>query len=160
MSASKSVSDKAKRFWQVMTEIYGSQWLNEYSEQPNEQWAGEIERLSVEDITRGIEQCKRSGSPFVPRLPQFLAFCDEFYGDTKEQRAFNAQCKASEAMLALPKPQADPNIRKAALAEMKALLGSREKIVYDDAEKERKAKMIADAEKLLTEENSLTCATS
>lgn len=150
MSASKPVlSNTVNRFWQVMAEIYGSQWLNEYGEQPNGQWAGEIERLTVTEITRAIDKCKRSGSPFVPRLPQFLAYCDEHEGDTAEQRAFNEQCKASAAMLALPKPPTDPNIRRAAIAEMKALMGMSSYKKNETSEEERKAKIIADAEKLL-----------
>jgi hypothetical protein len=106
--------------WSAMAEIYGSQWTNEYSEQPNGQWIMEIKKLTMPQIAQGIEMCKQSGSPYVPRLPQFLAYCGD--GLTKEQRAFQARCKAGNEMKALPKPDADPEIRRTAISAIKKLL--------------------------------------
>ncbi len=103
-----------------MGEIYGSQWFNEYGDEPNTSWIVEIERLTLAELARGIEQCKRSRSPFVPRLPQFLGYCDD--GLTQEQRAFNARCKEGENLLRLPRPEQNAEIRKAAILEMKKLL--------------------------------------
>ncbi len=103
-----------------MGEIYGSQWFNEYGDEPNNSWMVEIERLTLAELARGIEQCKRSRSPFVPRLPQFLSYCDD--GMTAEQKAFYERCKEQEAILKLPRPQPNPEIRKAAILEMKKLL--------------------------------------
>jgi hypothetical protein len=106
-------------FWRAMTQMYGSQWLNEFGEQANAAWTSALQELSNEEIECGIEQCKRSGSPFVPRLPQFLMYCK---GDA-EQRAFKARCEADKTVLALPKPLPNPEIKYAALAKMKAILG-------------------------------------
>ena len=106
--------------WSAMAEIYGSQWTNEYSEQPNGQWFMEIKKLTMPQIAQGIEMCKQSGSPYVPRLPQFLAYCGD--GLTKEQRAFQARCKAGNEQKALPKPDADPEIRRTAISAIKKLL--------------------------------------
>jgi hypothetical protein len=103
-----------------MAEIYGSQWTNEYSEQPNAQWVMEIKKLTMAQIAQGIEMCKQSGSPYVPRLPQFLAYCGD--GLTKEQRAFKAQCEAGNETKALPKPPPDPEIRRTAISAIKKLL--------------------------------------
>jgi hypothetical protein len=103
-----------------MTEIFGSQWTNEYGFEPNHSWTLEIERLSVAELAKGIEECKRSRSPFVPRLPQFLGYCED--GMTKEQRAFYERCKEGEAVLRLPRPAPNPEIRKAAIIEMKQIL--------------------------------------
>jgi hypothetical protein len=103
-----------------MGEIYGSQWFNEYGDEPNNSWVVEIERLTLGELARGIEQCKRSGSQYVPRLPQFLSYCDD--GLTAEQKAFNARCKEQEAILKLPRPEPDPQIRKAEILKMKKLL--------------------------------------
>jgi hypothetical protein len=83
-------------------------------------WITEIERLTPQEISLGIEQCKRSGSPFIPNLPQFLAYCSD--GLTKEQRAFQAQCNAGNEQKALPKPDADPEIRRTAISAIKKLL--------------------------------------
>ncbi len=106
--------------WSAMAEIYGSQWTNEYSEQPNAQWVMEIKKLTMVQIAQGIEMCKQSGSPYVPRLPQFLAYCGD--GLTKEQRAFQAQCEAGNETKALPKPAPDPEIRRTAISAIKKLL--------------------------------------
>ncbi len=103
-----------------MSEIYGSQWTNEYGYEPNTSWTVEIERLTIAELSKGIEECKRSRSQFVPRLPQFLGYCDD--GLTQEQRAFNARCKEGEAVLRLPRPEPNPAVRKAAILELKKLL--------------------------------------
>lgn len=103
-----------------MGEIYGLQWFKEYGDTPNTSWIVEIERLSIAELSKGIEECKRSRSQFVPRLPQFLGYCDD--GLTSEQRAFNARCKEGENLLRLPRPEPNPQIRKAAILEMKKLL--------------------------------------
>ena len=110
-----------ERFWQAMTEMYGSQWVNEYGEKPNNMWREELEQMTTQQIKCGIERCKQARSPYVPRLPQFLAWCDELDGDTAEQKAFKARCVDVEA-LRLPKPPASQEIRKAALAKIKALI--------------------------------------
>ena len=112
--------EQSLKLWQIMGEIYGSQWFNEYGDEPNNSWIVEIERLTIAELARGIEQCKRSRSPFVPRLPQFLGYCN--VGLTQEQRAFNARCKESEMLSRLPRPEPNPEIRKAAILEMKQIL--------------------------------------
>jgi hypothetical protein len=106
--------------WVTMAEIYGSQWLNEYGDVPNHQWTLEIRQLTRRQVTRGIEKCKHSGSPFVPRLPQFLSYCN---GEmTAEQKAFANQLKQTREMLALPKPEPSEEIRKAEILKIKKLL--------------------------------------
>jgi hypothetical protein len=59
-----------------MGEIYGDKWTNAFGEEPNGQWTLEICNLTRREVLFGIEQCKRSKSPFVPTLPQFLAYCE------------------------------------------------------------------------------------
>lgn len=106
--------------WVTMAEIYGSQWLNEYGDVPNQQWTLEICKLTSLQVIKGIEKCKRSGSPFVPRLPQFLSYCrDEM---TAEQRAFARQLRQTREILALPRPESNPEIRKTEILKMKQLL--------------------------------------
>ena len=92
-----------------MGEMYGNQWFNEFGDVPNASWIAEIERLTLDELTRGIDQCKRCGSPFAPRFPQFLNYCSD--GLTREQKAFNARCKEGNdnkiLRLAKPEPNAD-----------------------------------------------------
>ncbi|MEI7795491.1 MAG: hypothetical protein WCI06_02525, partial [Methylococcaceae bacterium] len=106
----------------VMGEMYGNQWFNEFGDVPNTSWIVEIEQLTLDELARGIDQCKRSGSPFAPRLPQFLSYCSD--GLTKEQRAFNARCKEGNdnKILQLAKPEPNADLRRAAILEMKKLL--------------------------------------
>jgi hypothetical protein len=119
-SAPQPSLDKSLKFWRIMSEIYGLQWFAEYGDTPNHSWTLEIERLSIAELAKGIEECKQSRSQFVPRLPQFLGYCDD--GLTQEQRIFNARCKEGEALLRLPKPEPNPDVRKAEILKMKQLL--------------------------------------
>jgi hypothetical protein len=119
-TAQRPTPENSLKLWHIMSEIYGLQWFTEYGDTPNNSWIVEIERLTLTELARGIEQCKRSRSPFVPRLPQFLGYCDD--GLTQEQRAFNARCKEGENLLRLPRPAPNQEIRKAAILEMKKLL--------------------------------------
>jgi hypothetical protein len=112
--------ENSLKLWHVMGEIYGLQWFREYGDTPNTSWIIEIERLTLQELARGIEQCKRSHSQFAPRLPQFLGYCDD--GLTQEQRAFNERCKEGENLLRLPRPQPSKELRRAAILEMKRLL--------------------------------------
>jgi len=112
---------KTLRLWEVMGEIYGLQWFTEYGDAPNATWIAEIERLAPAELIRGIEQCKRSRSPFVPRLPQFLGYCDD--GMTAEQRAFYAQVR-DQQVLSLPRPPANPEIKRAEMAKIRALFAT------------------------------------
>ncbi len=111
-------SFKTLLVWKKFTEFYGAAWINEFGERPNQSWTEEIEKLTPTEIARGLEQCKRSGNPFAPRLPQFLAFC---VGNS-EQRAFYARTQG-ENKNQLPKPPPNPEIKRAALAEIKSTLG-------------------------------------
>lgn len=106
--------------WVTMAEIYGSQWLNEYGDVPNQQWTLEIRKLTSLQVIKGIEKCKCSDSPFVPRLPQFLSYCRNEM--TAEQRAFARQLRQTREILALPRPESNPEIRKAEILKMKQLL--------------------------------------
>ena len=116
-------SDKTRQFWAAMGDIYGTQWINSFGDKPKPMWIAEIERLTAQEISFGIEQCKRSGSPFIPNLPQFLALCDPYSSYTAEQRAFYARTQGGNEPKELPKPPPNPEIKRAALAEIKSTLG-------------------------------------
>lgn len=115
--------EKTRQFWAAMGDIYGTQWTNAFGHKPNQIWIAEIERLTVTEISLGIERCKHSGSPYIPNLPQFLALCDPLNGYTEEQRAFYARTKGGNEPKELPKPPPNPEIKRAALAEIKSTLG-------------------------------------
>lgn len=63
--------------WMGMVEIFGNQLINEYGTLPPDIWMEAIEELTPEQIKCGFEGVKKSRSPFMPRLPVFLAYCHE-----------------------------------------------------------------------------------
>jgi hypothetical protein len=96
-----------------MGEIYGNQWTTAFGEEPNNQWTLEIERLTMREVRYGIEMCKHSGDRFVPNLPQFLAYC---------KAGKKVVDVGSLRLFALPKPPQNPEVKKAAILEMKRIL--------------------------------------
>jgi hypothetical protein len=102
-------NDLALFVWITMGEIYGNQWTTAFGEEPNKQWTLEIGNLTMREVLYGIEQCKHSGSQFVPNLPQFLAYC----------KAGNKVIgEGTRKLLALPKPPPNPEVRKAEILKM------------------------------------------
>jgi hypothetical protein len=83
-----------------MVEIYGMQWIKSYGEKPNHSWIAGLEDLTPNDIGYGIDQTIKSGSPYLPSLPEFrerclgitnqeiIDYCEQFmnYEDTYAQR--------------------------------------------------------------------------
>ena len=87
-----------------MGEIYGNQWTTAFGEEPNKQWTLEIGNLTMREVLYGIEQCKHSGSQFVPNLPQFLAYC---------KAGNKVMCEGTRKFLALPSPPANLEVMRA-----------------------------------------------
>jgi hypothetical protein len=131
--------------WREFSAIYGNAWLNEFGERPNHVWIEELAKLSPRDIETGLNQCKRSGSNFAPRLPQFLAYCvpqivEDVYRHERE----------TYQRLNLPKPESNPEIRRIEMAKIRTELKI---LVIPTASKEaleqRQAAMIQAAEILV-----------
>ena len=104
----------AIRVWRVFSHIYGSTFVTQFGELPNQIWIEELAKFSPHDIEFGIEQCKRSGSDFAPSLPKFLAYCtppivEDVYRQERETRI----------MLDAPKRTSTADVRKSAILEMK-----------------------------------------
>ena len=100
--------------WRVFSQIYGSSFVTQFGEVPNDIWIEELAKFSPHDVEFGIEQCKRSGSDFAPSLPRFLAYCtppivEDVYKQERETR---------ERYL-LPKPKASKEVREAAMAQIR-----------------------------------------
>lgn len=68
---------KTRNCWLRLVEIYGNQLLNEYGEKMPDVWVEAVEELTDAQIACGFEGIKKSRSPFMPRLPVFLAYCHE-----------------------------------------------------------------------------------
>lgn len=130
--------------WRKFTEFYGSAWLSEFGEQPNQSWIEELAQLSPCDIETGLNQCKH----FAPRLPQFLAYCTP----TIIEDVYRQERETRERYL-LPKPKASETVRQAAMAQIRKELKI---LVMPTASKEaleqRQAAMIQAAENLIEQQ--------
>jgi Rha family phage regulatory protein len=63
--------------WGVFIDIYGSQLTNQYDYQVPRVWEEALGNLSSADFKRGIEAIKNSASPYMPKLPVFIAYCKD-----------------------------------------------------------------------------------
>lgn len=63
--------------WTVFIDIYGSQLTNQYDYKVPRVWEEALGNLSSADFKRGIEAIKNSGSPYMPKLPVFVAYCED-----------------------------------------------------------------------------------
>lgn len=105
--------------WVALSEIYGTPFTNSFGAFPNRSWIDELAILSPDSVEFGLKQCKRSGNPFPPSLPQFLAYCvpvivEDVYKKERETRKYIQRMDNIE-------PVRD-EVKKQALAEMKNLL--------------------------------------
>jgi Rha family phage regulatory protein len=73
----EDVRRKVVERWIVLVEIFGNQLINEYGTNVPKVWGKEFETMTDEQFKRGIQGIKKSKSPFMPRLPVFLAYCHE-----------------------------------------------------------------------------------
>ena len=76
-------------------------------------WMKGLEGLTRTQVEQGIQVAVKSGSTFVPSLPEFRLMC-KGSGDPSHK-----------LFPTLPKPKADPEIARQAIAEMRRVLGKR-----------------------------------
>jgi hypothetical protein len=128
--------------------IYGNSFTSNFGTTPNLFWIEDLAQFSPVDIQRGIEQCRRSNSPFPPNLGQFLAYCtppivEDVYKQERETR---------ERYL-LPKPKASETVRQAAMAQIrKELKILATPTTSKEALEQRQAAMIQAAENLIEQQ--------
>lgn len=97
--------------------MYGAGFVTQFGEKPPRIWIEELGQISVRDIENGLRQCKRTASNFAPSLPQFLAYCQPV-----EMEDVKKKERETYQRLGLPKPESNPEIRRAEIAKMKAEL--------------------------------------
>jgi hypothetical protein len=103
----------------MFSEFYGNAFVTAFSEVPNDSWIEELAQLSPQDVQRGVNASKRSGSDFAPSLPKFLKLCEppiveDVYRHERETQLLLEQRRST--------PNASDDVKKQALAEMKNLL--------------------------------------
>lgn len=63
--------------WTTFIDIYGSQLTNQYDYKVPRVWEDVLGNLTTAQFKRGIEAIKNSGSPYMPKLPVFVAYCKD-----------------------------------------------------------------------------------
>ncbi|MEI6747108.1 MAG: hypothetical protein WCL34_14180 [Methylococcaceae bacterium] len=103
--------------WDALSQIYGSAFVNQFGEKPSAFWSVKLAELTPVAIKNGLELCQRSGSPFAPNLPQFLAYClPQIVEDVYRLE------KATRIRLDAPRNVASLEVRRAEMAKIKTEL--------------------------------------
>lgn len=63
--------------WLWLIDIYGSQMTNQYGNDIPQVWEDVLGNLTTAQFKRGIEAIKNSASPYMPKLPVFIAYCKD-----------------------------------------------------------------------------------
>lgn len=77
--------------WSFLTQCYGFYFVDNYGTFPSKVWIDVIKELSDEEIERGKNSVITSGSTYVPRLPQFYAYCKGITPNSEESKASDIQ---------------------------------------------------------------------
>ncbi len=66
---------RAKRVWTAMAEMFGNPFLTQFGELPPSVWIAQVERLTDDEIRRGLNNLADEEMRFPPNLTQFVAAC-------------------------------------------------------------------------------------
>ena len=58
-----------------MAEMFGNTFLMQFGESPPSVWMAQVERLTDEEIRRGLTSIAEADMKFPPNLSQFVAAC-------------------------------------------------------------------------------------
>jgi hypothetical protein len=105
-----------------MTQIYGNQWLREFGNKPNEMWSDSLNKLTSEEVKRGLTKCIESKSPYAPTLPLFVGWCKDDDGSTPEQKIQQQKAIESQKLLTKSRNESSDDVKRAAIAQMKKML--------------------------------------
>lgn len=87
----RKVLENSFDVWEFLTQCYGCYFLDNYGEIPAKAWVDVIKELSDEEIERGKKAVITSGSTYVPRLPQFYAYCKGVTPNSEESKTSDIQ---------------------------------------------------------------------
>ena len=62
----------ANRFWERMTELYGTSWANKFGDEPTQSWIDVLNQYEPGVIARAIKGVIKEYQDFPPSLPAFL----------------------------------------------------------------------------------------
>lgn len=66
------ITKVANRFWERMTELYGTTWANKFGDEPTQSWMEVLGMYDPEIISRAIKGIIRDYPDFPPSLPAFI----------------------------------------------------------------------------------------
>jgi hypothetical protein len=61
--------------WLTLSEIYGSQFVSSYGEEPSMGWFGVLADMSLDQLATGLRAAAKSGKSFAPNGVEFRALC-------------------------------------------------------------------------------------
>lgn len=77
--------------WNFLTQCYGFYFIDNYGTFPTKAWIDVIKELSDEEIEQGRKSVITSGSTYIPRLPQFYAYCKGITPNSEESKTNDIQ---------------------------------------------------------------------
>ena len=80
MTSSKSYeppqeSKRAAKVWTAMAEMFGNSFFMQFGESPPSVWMAQVEKLSDDEVRRGLTNIAEADMRFPPNLTQFIAAC-------------------------------------------------------------------------------------
>ena len=70
--------EQTKHLWRLLGQTYGHKFADQYGPTPNEAWTAALTTLSQSQVKHALGEAIRSGSPFVPTLPEFVKMAREY----------------------------------------------------------------------------------
>ena len=66
---------RTERVWTAWAEMFGNAFFNQFGVSPPSVWIAQVERLTDDELRRGLTNLAESDSKFAPNLTQFVAAC-------------------------------------------------------------------------------------
>jgi len=120
-SADSALSDRhIALLWERMAMIYGHRWVSSYGAKDDGTWLTGLADITVQQIKRGLEQCRTSADEWPPTLPVFRSRCLVTQYAAAYHRPFEK----------LPEPQRDPMIVAVAIETIAKAQGGMRRNVF------------------------------
>ena len=88
--------EQIKHLWRLLGQTYGHKFADQYGPTPNEAWTAALMTLSPSRVKHALGEAIRSGSPFVPTLPEFVKMAREYREPQVETGAVRKLTHVSE----------------------------------------------------------------
>jgi len=106
-------SEDAVWVWQALAEMYGRSFVTSYGKEPPTTWTQAINRLSHEQLRRGLASIGNENRKFPPNLSEFVSACK-----TMPDRAMNGVESKTDYKL-LARDRSKPEVAKKWIEKIK-----------------------------------------